>query len=627
VGPVPAAPTEPVAPVVNVENEVDPPLVPTLDPLFSPASSSNDYGPTGGVQTAVSCPGCSPVPVSPNVPILHSKPGAAKHLMLDFDGHCFPSDFLGYCPGQTVPFSLDSIKDTSFTPAEIQYMKDIWLVVAEDYAPFDVDVTTQEPATWSETTDVRVVFDDRSGGQGGWFGAAWGGYAYSIGAFGNSDPNIAYVWYENSRLIAGGTTHEGTVASHEAGHLYGLNHYDESDGFKASIMRNGYAACSRNIWRGLAVETLSGATVLGTRPSDHGDTIGAATQATESGSALSAAGIMETATDVDMFRVNVPIGGMVNAAVNVVPRAEYSGAGYLPERHFANLDSKLTLLNSAGNQATDATGALVPASAPTAIGLYGYGARIAARLNAGTYYLKVQSTAVLGDLGAYTITGTRPDPSPSTNAPRVTAVVARKTGSAGGDHAVPGGNGVQLATVPRGGVNQISISFSEGVSVQQDDLVIKRQGGSGATVPTTGFAYDSPNATATWTLDSVHTEQLLLTLKGTGATAVLDGSGWALDGEWTNPNQMYQHAPATSTFPSGNGAAGGDFVFRLTLLAGDHDCDGDVDDADYTALNNNFGTGTTWEQGDYDGDGDVDLTDFGLLSANYNAGTNYRVWP
>jgi hypothetical protein len=90
---------------------------------------------------------------------------------------------------------------------------------------------------------------------------------------------------------------------------------------------------------------------------------------------------------------------------------------------------------------------------------------------------------------------------------------------------------------------------------------------------------------------------------------------------------MHQGTPATSVFPSGNGSAGGDLVLRLTFLAGDTNCDGDVDGLDFQTLSNNFGAGTTWAQGDCDGDGDVDLADFGLLQANYNAGTNYRNWP
>jgi hypothetical protein len=176
-----------------------------------------------------------------------------------------------------------------------------------------------------------------------------------------------------------------------------------------------------------------------------------------------------------------------------------------------------------------------------------------------------------------------------------------------------------------GGINQITIGFSEGVSVQRDDLILKRGAGSGATVSFTGFSYDSVTLSATWSFAAIGTDQLLVSLKGTGTGTMIDANGNALDGEWTNPSSTTQTSPATSVFPSGNTSAGGDFVLRLTALGGDVDCDGDVDDRDYEILQDNFGAGTTWSEGDCDGDGDVDLSDFGILNGNF--GTNYRTWP
>ncbi len=58
------------------------------------------------------------------------------------------------------------------------------------------------------------------------------------------------------------------------------------------------------------------------------------------------------------------------------------------------------------------------------------------------------------------------------------------------------------------------------------------------------------------------------------------------------------------------------------VLIGDTDKDGDVDWADYQALEAGFGTGTTWAQGDFDGDGDVDWSDYQQLEANFGAGTS-----
>jgi hypothetical protein len=51
--------------------------------------------------------------------------------------------------------------------------------------------------------------------------------------------------------------------------------------------------------------------------------------------------------------------------------------------------------------------------------------------------------------------------------------------------------------------------------------------------------------------------------------------GVYLDGEWTNPV-----GPATDTFPSGNGAPGGDFKFGINVLAGDVNGSGRTDGVD-----------------------------------------------
>jgi len=58
-------------------------------------------------------------------------------------------------------------------------------------------------------------------------------------------------------------------------------------------------------------------------------------------------------------------------------------------------------------------------------------------------------------------------------------------------------------------------------------------------------------------------------------------------------------------------------------LAGDTDCDGDVDDSDLLALLDGYGmtSGATWGDGDFDADGDVDLVDLAALLANYGEGT------
>ncbi len=54
-------------------------------------------------------------------------------------------------------------------------------------------------------------------------------------------------------------------------------------------------------------------------------------------------------------------------------------------------------------------------------------------------------------------------------------------------------------------------------------------------------------------------------------------------------------------------------------LLGDANGDGRVDLADFTALKDNFGTGTMLAEGDFDSDGDVDLADFQILKDNFGS--------
>ena len=55
------------------------------------------------------------------------------------------------------------------------------------------------------------------------------------------------------------------------------------------------------------------------------------------------------------------------------------------------------------------------------------------------------------------------------------------------------------------------------------------------------------------------------------------------------------------------------------ILLGDFNFDGTIDVADYTILQDNFGTGTTFGEGDLNFDGTVGLDDFIALKAAFNA--------
>jgi hypothetical protein len=144
-----------------------------------------------------------------------------------------------------------------------------------------------------------------------------------------------------------------------------------------------------------------------------------------------------------------------------------------------------------------------------------------------------------------------------------------------------------------------------------------------ANVPTVAeFSYDIGTMTATWRFEGwANADQYAIVVKD----SVTDLEGNRLDGEWVNYADVYGSIDA---FPSGNGAAGGNFSFIMTILPGDAHPDGVVDETDYdyyflTYLG--MTQGATFDQADFDGDGDVDWDDYGYWSANY--GTDFTsVW-
>jgi len=122
-----------------------------------------------------------------------------------------------------------------------------------------------------------------------------------------------------------------------------------------------------------------------------------------------------------------------------------------------------------------------------------------------------------------------------------------------GGYVVPAS--AQLVPLPWVALNQIKVHFSEGVVVQQADLVL--HGINTPTATSNGFNYDAASFTATWTFaGALSADKWMINL----SDVVTDDGGDALDGEWTT---------AGSTFPSGNGAPGGSFNFRFNTLPGD----------------------------------------------------------
>jgi len=162
---------------------------------------------------------------------LHSRPGSHNILFLDFDGaivegRAWSSERLVALPFD--PSQNDNPPTAAnFTQDELNRIHEIWHRVAEDYAPFDIDVTTEEPAVFTNTTG-HILFTHDSDANGlAMPGQGAGGVAY-INVFGSSwypTYSPAFVYYTNlSSGSYGVASYNAEAASHEFGHNIGLAH-------------------------------------------------------------------------------------------------------------------------------------------------------------------------------------------------------------------------------------------------------------------------------------------------------------------------------------------------------------------------------------------------------------------
>lgn len=155
---------------------------------------------------------------------LHSKPGAANVVYVNFKGHTISGTAWNSSGNsyQAMPFNKDSDSST-FSTAERIDIAEIWHRIAEDLAPFDIDVTTEKPVAFGpKTGHILVTRDsDASGVPMPHDGA--GGVAY-VGVWGSSNYQYyqpALVYYNN---LASASYYIAEASSHELGHNLALSH-------------------------------------------------------------------------------------------------------------------------------------------------------------------------------------------------------------------------------------------------------------------------------------------------------------------------------------------------------------------------------------------------------------------
>jgi PKD domain len=351
--------------------------------------------------------------------LLHSRPGAKRTIYLNFRGATLNNT--AWNSGGTInapPFDLDGIP-YSFSTAELQRIQYIWQRVVEDYAPFDVDVTTEPPpaesitraGTGDDTFGTTVLITSRSGV----YNCSCGGVAY-LGIFDDTTDFYKPALVFHDALGPGDEKFIAEAISHEAGHNMGLAH----DGFSgggyytgqgsgatgwAPIMGVGYYkslvqwskgeyATANNVQDDFGVMQSNG---LPLRADDHGNTTGTATLLTGTSAggitSLSAEGVIERASDIDMFTFTSGAGSATFAIAGAV--------------RSSNLDALLEVRNGAGNllasaNPVDALSATVTVNLPTA----------------GTYYVSLRGSGKgdpmvdgytnYGSLGQYLLSASVP---------------------------------------------------------------------------------------------------------------------------------------------------------------------------------------------------------------------------
>jgi hypothetical protein len=162
--------------------------------------------------------------------------------------------------------------------------------------------------------------------------------------------------------------------------------------------------------------------------------------------------------------------------------------------------------------------------------------------------------------------------------PRVAGVEVGGLTWVGGGHDMPLGNEDQLLPLPWTRVNQVRVEFSEHVTIDgQAATLIDGEGNEYALFGPTLVPGSEPGTVrASWQLEEfLDTGRYTLRLDD----GILDDDGLALDGDWIDGESV----------ASGNGAAGGDFVFSFNILAGDANQDGLVNVVDMIEIRNRMG--------------------------------------
>ena len=334
------------------------------------------------------------------VPKLNSYPTAVATIYVDFDGETVNAAY--WNNGNTLVCAPAPLTNEQIT--------EVFNRVAEDYRPFNVNITTDLNRYIAAPADmrIRIIVTPTSDWRTG-----VGGVSYT-GSFKWGDDTPAFVFTD--RL--GSVKAIAECVSHESGHTVGLSHqsrydancqlsetYNSGEGSGetswAPIMGYSYGrnmtgwsngptpyGCANTQDNLTTITTQNG---FGYRTDDYSNDINSTATALNS-SAFNVEGVITTGSDVDAFKLNIPVAG----AIHIEAKPFMVGSGY---NTGANLDVQLHLYNGSSLIRT-----YNPAETMSVI--------IDTTLQTGNYYIVVSGagneyTSGYGSLGSYTLMGYR----------------------------------------------------------------------------------------------------------------------------------------------------------------------------------------------------------------------------
>ena len=457
-----------------------------------PKPEPKDSGNTANVTTANSTDTFSSVASSTIDPFtLHSKPDSSRVIYLDFNGHVATNT--AWYGGTLTAQAYDTDGNPStFSDAELNNIREIWQRVAEDYAPFDVDVTTQEPTVdaiqrtnSSDTHYGTRALITRSMPQ--LCNQSCGGIAYvNVFSYYSSTNPDRYqpAWIFFDKLGNGYPKYVAEAVSHEVGHNLNLNHdgtstvgYYDGQGSGATgwapIMGAGYYKPvtqwskgeypnANNLQDDVAVISAAGTPI---RPDDYPNTIVTAAPLSGDPSAVLQTGIIERNTDLDVFTFYTD-GGLVQFNID---------SGSIAP----NLDVAVKLINSAGSTIVSVN----PSDSLSA--------SLTTTLAAGQYFLQIDGVnygdlttgySDYASLGQYQITGSYPKNTMTSIQPTA-----------------------DISALPTFGDAPLTVSFNGTGSTDQDGSIVVYDwnygDGSNGNTATVNHIYNTPGTyTATLTV-------------------------------------------------------------------------------------------------------------------------------